>query len=249
MKKIFEEHLPEILSYLACGGVFGTAFLAIKNTQKAEKKKAEGVTDKKDIYLKSYWPTVLSAVATCGCILGSNGLNEAHKVALASACSMVGESYSQYRNKVIERHGIEEHKEILNSIAAENCKPVDIYSYGSFSSAGLSAYDLSKDDKVQLFYDGFSRRYFNSTLARVMDAEYNLNRNFCLGDVVSLNDWYAFLGLEQTIEGNELGWFLGCEDEYFWLDFDHEERHLEDGTPYIYICMGLEPSTKWQEAW
>ena len=266
MNRYLEQKLPAILSILACGGVIGTTALAIHNTKKAEDKirseetlqilkklngneQIEGTKYKRDIYLKCHISTILSGIATCACIIGSNSLSQAHEAALISAYGLINESFERYRGKVIEHHGIEEHRKILDEIAAEDAKMVDIYSVGAFGSPSLSASQLSQHDEIQLFYDGFSKRYFKSTLARVLDAEYNLNRNFTLGDVVLLNDWYAFLGLEQSIEGNELGWFLGMEDEYMWLDFDHDQRYLEDGTPYIYINMELVPSTNWQEEW
>lgn len=267
MREFIERNLPKILSVLACGGVLGTTYLAVTNTAKAEEElKQERVKSlmkslddyselpeikkqRRDIYLKHHVSTIASAVATCICIVGSNHLSEMHQAALISAYELINESYGQYRSKVIEHHGIEEHRKILNELAVERANPVNIYSRGSFGCPSLSTAELSKDDKLQLFYDGFSKRYFESTLARVMDAEYNLNRNFCLGEAVPLNEWYEFLGLEQTIEGNELGWFLGVEDEYLWLDFDHDLRYLPDGTSYIYVNMELAPSTRWQEEW
>lgn len=246
MNKTIERYLPSALSVLSCGGVIGTAYLSAENTKKYEKEIVNS-TSKKKTFFKCYWQTILSASATCGCIILSNDISEVARAGLVSACGFISESFAKYREKVIEHHGIEEHKRILNEIAAEECKPVELYSYGALFSPCLNACNLSKDDKVQLFFDGFSRRFFKSTLARVIDAEYNINRNFTLGDVVSLNDWYDFLGLEQTIEGNELAWYMGIEDEVFWLDFDHEERYLDDGTPYVYLTMAYEPNTRWQE--
>lgn len=263
MIHFIKRNLPKILVTISCGGVVGTSILAIKNTQKAEEElniektvynslNGDNSIDdfksyKRDVYLKHHITTILSAGATCLCIIGSNHLNKRHELALISVCNLLSETYSDYRHKVIEHHGVEEDRQILHEIAVEHAKPVDIYSCGAFAVPSLSTAELSRSDYLQLFYDGFSRRFFKSTLARVVDAEYNLNRNFCLGDVIPLNEWYEFLGLEQTIEGNELGWFLGVEDDYLWLDFSHERRYLDDGTPYIYIDMMLPPSIKWQE--
>ena len=162
---------------------------------------------------------------------------------------MLNESFGRYRNKVIQRHGIEEHHEILNELAQENRERMDICVYGAFSSPSLNGALISKDDRVYPVHDAYSNRWFKATIAEIMDAQYHVNRNLCLGEVVLMNDYYHFLGLEQTIEGNELGWFLGSEDDYYWIDFDNELKHLADGTEYIDIFIEYPPSTSWQEEW
>lgn len=257
-----KKNMPTILSFLACGGVIGTAVLAVKNQEKAKSEMlnhlitVEGESidiekpltekEKAKIYIKAHIPTALMGVATMACILGSNKLNRNQQAALISAYGLLNESYKDYRNKVIEFHGEEEHKKILKSIAAEKANVPYINSPGAFSAPSLNAGEYSKNDKEQLFYDYYSKRFFTSTLAAVIQAEYHINRNWCLGAIVLLNDWYDFLGISQTIEGNELGWYICAEDEYFWLDFTHEPGVLEDGTEYIIISMDYEPSLKWQ---
>ena len=253
-----KKYAPTVLSFLACGGVVGTGVLAVKNYKKANERitmekieQGRKLTEKEEtrLYIQSQIPTILTATATMACIMGSNGLNAHYQAGLISAYGLINESYKEYRDKVIEFHGPEEHKRIIDSIAAENANPPYINARGAFSAPSLDASELSKEDQMLLFYDEFSKRYFRSTLAAVIQAEYHINRNWCLGEVVTLNEWYEFLGLEQTIEGNELGWFMGAEDEYFWLDFDHEVKHLEDGSFYVSISVEYPPTTDWQELW
>lgn len=260
-----KKYMPTILSFLACGGVVGTAVLAVKNQEKAKSEMfnhlipVEGepiavekpLTEKEKtmIYVKAHIPTALMGIGTMACILGSNGMNQKAQMGLISAYGLINESYKDYRNKVIDMHGIEEHKRIVNSIAAEKANPPFINAMQSVNAPSLQATELSQKEPIRLFYDEFSRRYFESTLSAVIQAEYHINRNWCLGEIVLLNEWYEFLGLEQSVEGNELGWFMGSEDEYFWLDFDHEVKKLEDGTEYISISVDYAPNTRWQEEW
>lgn len=261
MNKInLKRYLPTILSFLACGGVVGTAILAVKNQEKAkndirESQKTDHYKDYKPltekekfiIYAKAHIPTALMGMGTMACIMGSNGINHNIQAGMISAYGLLNESYKDYRNSVIETHGVKEHKRIIDSIAVEKANPPYLSSMGFVTHSQLSDADISKTQPKQLFYDEYSRRYFESTLSQVIEAEYHINRNFCLGKVVTANEWYEYLGIEQTVEGNELAWYLGTEEEIFWLDFDNTLCVMPDGTEYISISMIEGPSLKWQE--
>lgn len=269
-KETIKRYLPTILSFLACGGVVGTAVLAVKNHEKAKEQMIETINfyagDNKDepylsttkdadisekekliIYAKAHIPTALMGIGTMACIMGSNGINHNVQAGMISAYGLLNESYKDYRNNVIETHGVKEHKRIIDSIAVEKANPPYLSSMGFVTHSQLNDADISKTQPKQLFYDEYSRRYFESTLSQVIEAEYHINRNFCLGKVVTANEWYEYLGIEQTIEGNELAWYLGTEEELFWLDFDNTLCVMPDGTEYISISMVEGPSLKWQE--
>ena len=57
-----------------------------------------------------------------------------------------------------------------------------------------------------------------------------------------MNEFYDFLGIEETKEGDMLGWAV--EDEFYWVDFDHRKVELEDGMECYIIDTQFEPSTK-----
>ena len=263
-----KKYMPTILSFLACGGVVGTAIVASKDSLKAskaleERRKKEKILyaenekyavlnspSKKEIlliYVKNYIPTILMGAGTMACILGSNGMNQKTQMGLISAYGLLNESYKDYRNKVIEKHGIDNHRQILDEIAVEKAEPPYVSANAFLSNTSINDKKLSAVQPKQLFYDEYSGRYFESTLVNVLEAEYHINRNFCLGKVVTANEWYEFLGIEQTIDGNEAAWYLGTEDELFWLDFDNSLAIMPDGTEYIRISMMEGPSLKWQE--
>ena len=262
-----KQHAPQILSVLGCAGVVGTAVVAVRQDRKARQTIQNIETelikntltpdnaedwrvskdDKRTIYIKEHIPTALMSVTTMFCIIGSGYLSKQTQVGMIAAYGLLNESFGDYRRKNIELYGAENHKKILESLAIERSKPMDLYCQGAFSCPSLNAVAIARDYPKELFYDEFSKRYFESTLPAVLEAQYHLNRNIALGTPVLLNEYYGFLGLEDTIPGNELGWYM-CDD-YMWVDFNNEERYLEDGTRYIAIQMEYEPTTDWQQEW
>ena len=95
--------------------------------------------------------------------------------------------------------------------------------------------DLPVPERSIIFYEPFSGTYFRSTYGRVLQAEYTLNRNFVLGEVITLNDWYSYLGLPRRAGGDDYCWDNcrgGCDGVY-WIDFNHIVQETEDGEYYI----------------
>lgn len=261
-----KRYLPTILSVLACGGVVGTAYVAIKQQEKAEeeiKSKSEitmhymdnslaiihdsSFTDKQrySILIKHHIPTVLMGLGTMACIVGSTGLSARMESGMISAYGLLNESYNKYRQKVIEHHGIDEHKKILSESALIG-KPTEVLSPGPFDEGELQASLLSEKDKVWTVMDEFSHRYFKSTTAELISAEYELNRRLNLGELVLLNDWYALVNLEQTPEGNELGWYLGTDDDIFWIDFNNCLCIDDEDREFMMVSICRLPDMNWQ---
>ncbi len=95
--------------------------------------------------------------------------------------------------------------------------------------------DLPIPERSVIFYEPYSGTYFKSTIGRVLQAEYTLNRNFVLGEVITLNDWYSYLGLPRRVDGDSYCWDVcrsGC-DNIFWIDFNHIVQETSDGEYYI----------------
>lgn len=101
------------------------------------------------------------------------------------------------------------------------------------------------DEEKLLCYEPISKRYFHATETELMDAFYNVNRNFALNGEVSLNDFYSFLpGLDFTPEGDMLGWcaeYLSNEWEYYWIDFNYARQTTDDGLEVYYVTAFQEP--------
>lgn len=235
LMKGVRKRLQLIFSFVASAGVIATTVVALKTKPK---KPSENATPKEKavVYLKTYGPTAVLATSTIACIFGSYALTRKQQAALASAYTMLYTSYNEYQAKVKELYGKEAHKAVMDAIVKEKCKEIEITAstgYGSMSS--LSIDDRANPEVVRTFYDPISERYFESTLSKVIEAEYHINRNFVLGALITLNDFYEFLGLSQTEYGETVGWFVS--DELYWIDFDNCMVTLDDSEDGMEVCV------------
>lgn len=235
----FRKYSPVALSCVASVGVVVTTVVAVKATPKAveliktdSKRNHNGdphaYTKKEAIVSawKCYIPAVLFGVSTIACIMGANALNGRQQAALTSAYALLNNSYKEYKDKLKELYGEEAHRQIMKELAVEKAKNVPIYMEGFCGCRTLGFEELAEED--MLFYDAMGDRYFTSTITRVIEAEYRLNRNFCLGWIPSLNDFYELLGLEKTEYGDTIGW-TNSNGDYYWIDFFHINTEI-DGT-------------------
>lgn len=246
-----------ILSCLGATGVIITSALAIRATPKAyEKIKADSRSNhngdpyaytRKEAFLSAwhyYIPTTVIGASTIVCIFGANTLNKRQQASITSAYALLNQSFQEYKNKLKELYGEEAHQKIIDSIMIEKTDDVYIHSIGSMDCISLS-FDERDEKEHRLFYDSFSKRYFESTVAQVLEAEYHFNRNWILGSAIYINEWYTFLGIEGIEGGDSLGWFW-C-DEIAWIDFNHHKVTLEDGLEVYVIDIVYDPRLETDE--
>ena len=99
--------------------------------------------------------------------------------------------------------------------------------------------------ETKLFYDFYSGRYFNSTMEKVLAAEFALNRQIVLGECAYLNDFYQELGIPFIDVGDEVGWSRGhmCDMYYQeWVDFNHQDVIQDDGLECCIITFMQDPT-------
>lgn len=240
-----KRNIPVILSVLSVVGLAATTVLAIKATPKAmelikDEKTAKGddLTTLETIKAawKPYVPTAIVFVGTASCIIGAAILNKRQQASMASAYALMSASYNKYKNKVKELYGEEAHRKIISSIAAERVsRDHCITAKAFFRQTSLDFGDENGDEEVTFYLvDGFEDngmgRYFVSTVNRVLQAEYHINRNFFCGCWnVTMNDFYDLLGIEKTAAGEEAGWYLDDYSEAYWIDFNHYKTVMDDG--------------------
>ena len=147
---------------------------------------------------------------------------------------MLNDAYQDYRDKLKELYGEDAHRKIMEAIAVEKADDVYIASDGFIGGGSLDIEEHNPDDNV-LFYDSYSKRYFESSLNRVIQAEYYSNRDFAIGTQLSVNDFYGFLGLDPIDDGDEIGWTMSSG--YSWIDFRHYKTTLEDGLEVCIIAV------------
>lgn len=235
-----------ILTCIGAIGVIGTAIMAAQATPKAlellelaEQEKGEPLTKLEKVLnvAPAYIPTFAVGASTIACIFGANVLNKKHQAALTSAYALVDNAYKEYRNKVKEMFGEETDRKIRDSIMLDHRKDIDVYTPGYCS--------IDTSGEMRLFYEEHRGRYFESTMEAVINAEYHFNRNFAMRGYACLNEFYEFLGLDETEAGNTLGWDcqrLVEEYEACWVDFSHRLVPLEDGMECYVIEMPIPPA-------
>ena len=228
---------PTILTIIAGVGVVGTAVTAVTATPKAlrlldeateEKGEDLTVVEKIKVAGPVYIPSVILGVSTIGCIVGANMLNKQKQAALASAYALVDNAFKEYKIKVKEMYGTEADVIVRQELAKDQ-----------YAEDGVVW-----DDDIELFYDEYSKRYFESSMKDVVQAEYNLNRQMATCSGAYLNEWYEFLGIPETIEGKELGWSTGVLESHYWanwIEFDHTRVDMEDGMQCTIISFRYEP--------
>lgn len=233
---------PTILTALGVVGVVGTAAMAVQATPKALRlikvKKDELKTDKLtpmelvQTTWRCYIPSALIGAGTIACIVGIGVMDKRNQAALASAYAMLNESYKQYRQAAKKVYG----EDADNKIHAEMARDAKVAS----SDWGYQVYnkDMDPESEQLLFYDLASKKYFTTTMAAVLNAQYHANRNLALRGDCSLNEYLSFLGVDGVDKGDEMGWDITymIEDlDSYWLDFDNHRTVLEDGLECIVI--------------
>lgn len=257
-KKAIRKYSPIALAGLASVGVVATAVLsakaaptAVKLVEEAKKENPEKeLTKKEELVLeckaawKCYIPTAAVGALTIACIIGSNVLSYHQQAAIIGAYAIMQKSYKDYKNKVKELFGEETHEAVMNAIAKEKCEDVTVSATGGFYSSTLDFGEETEPEILRTFYDPISERYFETSISKVIQAEYHLNRNFMLGGTVSVNDFYEFLSLSKTEEGSKLGW-SSVDGDIYWIDFNHYINRLGDGMEVHVIEPVFDPVLGW----
>lgn len=239
--KIFlKKNASTILTCVGGVGVVATAVMAVKATPKAHalieqatEEKGEDLTKLEVVVAAgpAYIPAVVTGAATIAAIFGANALNKHQQASLMSAYALLDKSYKEYKDKVKEMLGMESHQEIVAEIAKDKYKE--------------QKETIKVSEETRLFYDEYSKRYFEATDITVQRAEYNLNRNMVQRGYAYLNEFYVDLGMEPIDGGWELGWSPGQTLEYAWqewVDFNHYHGVIdEDGLEYCIISFFVEP--------
>lgn len=256
--RVLRKASPTILTCIGAVGVVATAVLAVRATPKAmeliqagSRKNHEGdpYAATKAEMVKSCWkcyvPAAVTGAATIVCIFGANVLNHRQQASLASAYALLNRSYNDYKRKLKELYGKEAHDNIMKALAVEKSKDVYIHNCGFLCDSPLDFEDAEEEER--LFYDPFSKRYFQSTIGRVLQAEYHLNRNFALmGGCIGVNDFYEFLGIDTVKELEDYGWWVS--DDLYWVDFNHVKTVVDDGLngeiPCYIVEMVFEPTNQ-----
>lgn len=244
-----------ILTCMGGVGLVATAVLTAKATPKAmarveitREEKGEELTKMETVIAAApaYIPPIITGAATLACIFGIHVLNKRQQASLISAYALIDNSYKEYRKKVNELYGEDANTKVKEEIAKDKYKESE----------------LKPADGMKLFWDDFSGRIFESTIEKVQEAEYNINRDLSMQGYATLNQFYDYLGLVPIDGGDELGWSSGMNFDYYWqewidfghhkttigkIDFGHQKTTMGDDLECIMIVMFNEPTLGWEE--
>jgi len=245
-KLYLKRQIPTVLTFIGASGVVATAIMTAKATPKAIRV-IEKATNDKGGYLTNlevilnagpvYIPAILTGVGTVACIFGANMLNKRNQASLVSAYGLLSQSYNEYRQAATKVYGEDANEKIYAEMAK------DVYVHAD----GHSVYDktLETDGDKVLCYDLYSKRYFESSIAAVVNAQYHVNRNLTLRGDSTINDFYEFLGIDSIHGGDDIGWDLfelhagGIQ----WLDFENVISKTDDGMECCIISSVWAPET------
>lgn len=232
-----KKHGPLILSVLGAAGVILTAKLASDAGKKIGRLEAETPDFVEyDLFYEEpqqtvstlglYLPTIVCSVATIGCILSSSFLSQKRQMSLIAAYAALDAKYKEIKKDYYEKHP-DEYMTIRKKEYSE-----------SMQFMSESDYD------ELLYYDEYGNRWFKRRPLEMMNAAYQFNRQFILKGYANLNDYYALVGLEPTVEGATIGWSEYNDDGYAWVDIvmRYIEIDDDDAPGYYQIEFPFEPS-------
>jgi hypothetical protein len=244
--QVAAENSPAILTAIGVTGTLTTAYLAAKGALKAaealkeaeEAKTAEfeaespanrglknvpeplTTQEKFEATWEHFVPAAMSAAMTVAAIICSNRISDRRTAALASAYSVVKESYTEYQAKTAEKVGPKKAQEIKDDVAAEMVKRHPIRSTEVIMTGGGQV----------PFYDRWSGRYFYSDIESVRKGVNDFNQRLLHDMYASLNEFWSMIKVPSAACGEYLGWtsdnFL--EIDITWVTIEGERVAVVD---------------------
>lgn len=212
-----------LLTAASVSGVVISTVTAFKSGMKAQRKLDKlkndpHVTKKEEV--KTVAPevakTIIPSAITVTAIICLYLTDKKKQAALVSAVALFKNRYENFRDHFTD----EELKEFDKQLEKEKFDTDDIFQT-----------EIHRGEKI-LAYDTVSERYFYTSLEDLYDERYQINRYFCMTDIMSANMYFEFLGLPETDWGDGVGWesYIGeTEYGYRWVDINIIEEELADG--------------------
>lgn len=246
--QVAAENSPAILTAIGVTGTLTTAYLAAKGALKAsealkaaenekveQNRKGSDLTEEEksdpnrfslttqekfEATWEYFVPAALSAAMTVTAIICSNRISDRRSAALASAYSVVKESYGEYQKKTVEKVGPKKAQEIKDEVAEEMVRrhPIRVTEVVAPVSGQV------------LFYDRWSGRYFYSDVETVRGAVNDFNHQLIHDMYMSLNEFWEKVKLPSTACGEHLGWTSDnlLETDISWVTIEGERVAVVD---------------------
>lgn len=234
LEKLAIDNSPVLLTAVGVAGTIGTAILTHRAARKAERTLRDNsprinneprpdLVPRKEAFelvWKHYIPPVLSGTATVGAIVMANHIGTKRAAALAAAYTISEKAYTEYREKVIEKLGEKEERQVRNDIVQDRVR----------NNPPTEGNVLMVGSGDHLFIEMYTSRYFRSSIETIRKAVNDINYKINTHGYASLSDFYDIIGLQHTSESDAMGW---NGDKL--MDVDYDPVLSEDGQP----CVGI----------
>lgn len=255
MGKVAADNSPAILTAISVTGAVAATYLAAKGGMEAvgllkkaeEEKKAEFLgeategepepltfEEKFNATWKCYAPAVGCLVLSATAAICSNRISDRRAAAMASAYSVVKESYGEYRAKNVEKVGKKKEQELRDEIAQDrrNRHPIDQTTL------------IVTGKGPTLVYDKWNDRYFTSSRNEIDAAVNELNREINLNGFATMTEFYHLLNIPATGHSDYLGWSVKQ-----LLEVGYSGTLGTDGEPCLQMEFKTEPDPKFDQSY
>ena len=228
---VFKKYSPEILTGLGVAGMIVTTITAVKVTPKAvqlvdEKEAKDNKRLTKSEIIKETWkcyiPSAITGVCSVACIIGGSSINAKRNAALAAAYAISMQDLVDYKKKALEVVGEKKETMIRDEVAKERA-----------IKDGIDSKPIIHTEKGTVpCYDYLTKRLFDSDMETLRKAENNLNKRLREDMVITLNEFFDEIGLDETDEviGEALGWDI----DYGYIELQFTSM-LVNGVPHLVI--------------
>lgn len=231
VSKVLKKRSPEILMGLGISGMIFTTISAVRATPKAlqmidEREIEDGKRLSKPEIVATTWkcyvPAAVTGVCSIACLIGANSINTRRNAALAAAYAISLQDLADYKEKALEVVGPKKEEQIRDAVAQNR-----------FERDNATAMPIITTGKGTVpCYDYLTKRKFESDMETLRKAENNLNLRMRDEYTITLNDFYAELGLDEADEsiGESMGWDI----DHGYIDLDFYSL-LVDGVPHLVL--------------
>jgi hypothetical protein len=227
-----------ILTGVGVAGVITTAFLTGKAAYKAAQLIQAKETEADDVYevpltaqekfelvWKLYIPPTVMAFATVTAIIFSHRIEYRRGAAIAAAYAISERGWEEYKDKIVEKLGPKKEQAARDEVAQDAV---------TRNPPVMQTVIVGEGDSLCM--DGWTGRYFRSTMERVKTAMVDTNTRAQREDWASLSSFYDELGLAHTQESDDIGW---TPDALLDLSFSYAGD--DTGKPVMVVMYKVQP--------
>lgn len=182
----------------------------------------------------AYWPAVAMFVVGAGCVIASDCIDDKRQAALSAAYNMSNLALTTFKDKAVEKLGIDKVKEIQEEADVEVSKRVP--------APTAEAMVYGNDTGKQLCFDSWSGRYFWSTLEEIRSTYNTLNEQLINENFVSMNEIFCYLGMPECDMGDDVGFNIGITGTIRpRYSSKLVEEGIYQGRPCLVVSYEIEP--------